>query len=141
MYQLDAQQSAQAWAFLISVGTIALSELKERWSLRHKSSDGETISISNSEDGTPPPYFPEMIKVKSQTDIERVLNLVRLKRDNIYSWQKSREANAQELNEQLLSRAAFDAREERLQKQINAKIAEIERDLQSLGIEFDKEPY
>ena len=140
MFQLDPQQTSQAWAFLISVGGLAVSELKERWSLRRKSATATpapSLPLPETEEAVPP-EFHEIVTGKSKTQVAGVLEMVEQKLDLVQGWKQDRLYNLQE-QRRGASEAITQARNKELQKQITTMMSEIERDLKGLGIEFEKQ--
>ena len=140
MFQLDPQQTSQAWAFLISVGGLAASELKERWSLRRKSvntTPASSLPLPETEEAAPP-EFHEIITGKSKAQITQVLELVEQKLELVQGWKQDRLYNLEE-HRRGGALSVLEAKNKALQKQITAMMSEIERDLKGLGIEFEKQ--
>lgn len=136
---LIPETTQAAVMFLISVGSLAASELKERWILRRKQAeveidfsqdDTDEVGVSNT--------VTEILSNKSYVDVNRILDLVLRKRKLIYDAQREKLNAEEEYNEGRITLNMLQLRKEKSDQQIKEKLAEIEVDLRGLGLDIVK---
>jgi hypothetical protein len=143
--ELQPEVASQAALFLFDIGRWAASELKERWTLaRKKTSARQTTEVDLSKS-------KEEIKQQAETllrdvatdhgvaDVERVLRLIERKGNLIWEWKEGKVANDEEYNRQLITRSAYQLRQQELDQKIADTLVEIETDLKELGVQVKKE--
>lgn len=125
--------------FLISVGTVALNELKERWTLRRK--EHENVDLGNPEVGREMlPLIQETLTSQNEERVKRVLDLIKRKEALIYDAQRGKTNTLKALNLGEISRNVFELKTEDYDNQIKELLAQIETDVKSLGFSIDKRP-
>jgi len=136
---LTPETTQAAVMFLISVGSLAASELKERWTLRRKQAeveidfsqdDTDEVGVSNA--------VTEILSNKSDVEVNRTLDLVQRKRKLIYDAQREKLNAEEEYNEGRITLNMLQLRKEKSDQQIKEKLAEIEVDLRGLGLDIAK---
>lgn len=137
---LTPETTQSAIMFLISVGSLAASELKERWSLRRLASAAE-LDLSKQEqvEQKAEPVIRELLSQKSNDDVRRTLDLVERKRALIYDAQREKLNAEVEYNEGRITLNMLQLRKEKCDQQIKDKLTEIEGDLSALGLNVDKQ--
>jgi len=136
---LTPETTQVAVMFLISVGSLAASELKERWSLRRK--QGATVDLSGSDqvESEAISIVQELLSDKSNVDVSRVLDLVERKRKLIYDAQREKLNAEEEYNQGRIILNMLQLRRETCDIQIKSKLSEIEADLKALGLFIEKQ--
>lgn len=137
---LTPETAQAAVMFLISVGSLAASELKERWSLRRKQQEAQ-LDLSQQElvQQEAEPAIKELLSAKSDVDVKRTLDLMQRKQKLIYDAQRGKLNTDEEFAEGRITLDMMQLRKERYDQQIKEKLAEIEADLKVLGLFIDKQ--
>jgi len=145
MSELSPEVRAKALSFLIDIGRWAASELKERWKIARQKKGAEQpteVDLSEPEEEVTrdaEAILQDITAERGVAEVERVVKLIERKRDLIYEWRESKLDNEQETNRGLLPRSALRLRQQELDHKIAETMAEIEADLQGLGVKVDKE--
>lgn len=140
---LTAETTQAAFAFLLSVGNLAANELRERWTFRRqkaKMSEEKEIDLAQENEQEATKSVEILLSDHSETDVKQTLDLVQRKRKLIYDAQRGKLNAEEEFNEGRITLDMFELRKERYNQTIHEKLADIEVDIQSLGIQINKEP-
>lgn len=137
---LTPDTTQAAVMFLISVGSLATSELKERWTLRRKQQQ-EAVDLSKSgvTEAEVKPIVEELLSAKPEVDVSRTLDLVHRKRKLVYDAQREKLNAKAEHNRGRFTLNELELTEERCDQEIKTLLAGIDSDLQSVGIAIERQ--
>jgi Effector-associated domain 8 len=125
--------------FLLEVGRWAMSELKERWTLRRKEQELKLNDMTEPQlEAATPQLFNEMIADKGHPQVERVLERIRSKRDLIEGWKDALVADQKQAQLGDMSLAVLQAKQRNYNEQITRTLREIEDELRGLGFTVEK---
>lgn len=127
--------------FLISVGSLAASELKERWALRRKQQTSPVdLSKSDQIETQIKPILEDLLAAKSDIEVTRTLDLIKRKRKLIYNAQREKLIAEEEYDKGKITSNMLQLQIEDCNTRIRNKLIEIEADLKSLGLYIEKQP-
>lgn len=137
---LPPETTNAAILFLIQAGSLAASELGERWKLRRKK---EEKAINLDEQATleneGPDFLSRLSIDISSARIDQTRRLIEEKQERVFHWQRSKVLAEKDYD---LGRIPIDvlvAKKEDLDKRIRSMMQEIEKDILSLGVMLEKE--
>lgn len=127
-------------AFLLEVGRWAMSELKERWTLRRKEQE---IALDQLDEPTLATQTPEIVHAliaeKGKVNVDRTLERLQGKRDLIEGWKDALVADQKQHQLGDMSMAVLEAKQRHYHEKIIQTLREIEDDLKSLGFQVEKD--
>lgn len=130
--------------FLIEVGKLAVSELKERWTLaRQKAAEKKkSIDLSNPVEvqGKAEPLLRELASDYGEEKIRQVIKLVTRKQELIFEWQQRKIDIEQEYNRQRIDLSSYRFQKRDLDEKIQNTLREIENDFGQLGLTIIGQP-
>lgn len=137
---LTPETTQSAVMFLISVGALAVNELKERWFLRHKKEEAQIdLSKQGQVEGEAESLVKKLLSEKSDEEVKRVLDLVQRKRKLVYDAQREKLNAEEEYDQGRITLNMLQLRTEKCDQQIKEKLAEVEADLRVLGLNIEKQ--
>jgi hypothetical protein len=129
--------------FLIDVGKLAASELKERWTLaRQKGADKKkAIDLSNNAEIQQEvrPLLQEVIGEYGEERIRKVIELANRKQDLIFEWRQQKIDVEQEYNRQKIDLSSYRFQIRDLDQKISTALKETRNDLEQLGIRISEQ--
>lgn len=135
---LTSETTQAAILFLISIGSLAANELRERWSLRRKKA-GKPFDLSTHDEEEATRVVQELLSQKKDLEVKQVLDLAQRKRKLIYDAQRAKLNDEIEFNEGRIDLTMLELRRERHDQQIRDKLTEIVSDLRAIGVEIEQE--
>jgi len=136
----DMAIEAVGFAFLIEVGKWAMTELKERWTLRRKE---QTVKLDTLEEQNLEPVLhpllKELVSDKGEQEVSHRLELIEMKRNLIRGYEKDLIRLEEALRLGHMNYIQVQAQLDDLHDKIKTKLLEIETDLQALGFDVAKE--
>lgn len=125
--------------FLTNIGSLAATELRERWKLRRENQGSIDLSQKNPPKEDVGKTVQALLSSQNDADVKRILDLINRKRDLIYDAQRGKLAAEKDFNEQRINRFALELTQERYTRSISEMLAEIENDIKSLGLYLEKD--
>jgi hypothetical protein len=144
MNAMTPDQINAAWTFLLSVGALAASELKERWTLDRKTQTAATpssfaVDLPTSESATPPPTaLADLLSGHSAQDIERVRTLIEQQKRLIFQAKQAKLDADEEYSKGRIIRQMARLQQDDADAQIRKHMQGIEDNLRSLGLDIEK---
>lgn len=127
------------FAFLLKVGEWAMTELKERWTLRRKSQEVRLETVTEQElEQKSPELLADIVQEKGQANTDRVLARIADKQNLIEGWKDALVADLRQQQLGDMTEAVLKARERNFKEKIAATLREIEGDLGALGFTVEK---
>ncbi len=140
MMPLTPETYDVAIKFLIEVGKLAVSELKERWTLaRQKATEKKkAIDLSNPVEvqGEAKPLLRDLASDYGEEKIRQVIELVTRKQRLIFEWQQRKIDIEQEYNRQKIDLSSYRLQKRDLDEKIQNTLREIESDFGQLGLKI-----
>ncbi|MEZ4672284.1 MAG: hypothetical protein R3E39_30630 [Anaerolineae bacterium] len=136
---LTTETTQAAVMFLISIGTLAANELKERWTLMRKKKNG-TLDLTDQDqsENDVATAVNELLAGRTEIEVKRTLELVQRRRKLIFDAQREKLFAEEEFNEGRINSSQLQLIRERCDQQIRDKFQEIESDLKGLGLQIEK---
>lgn len=125
--------------FLIEIGRWAMSELKERWTLRRKEQELKLNDMTESQlEAATPEILSSLIADKGQAHVERTLERIQSKHYLIQGWKDALVADQQQQQLGAMNLDVLNARKRDFNAKIVTTLREIEADVHALGFTVDK---
>lgn len=118
---------------------MAANELKERWSLKRRNNLGEIdLSEADGKNHTVSEAVEEILSEIQDDLAANTLKLARRKYQLVDSASRGKVAAREEYNEQRMTKLALELNIERYDKEVRELLNEIHLELQSLGLEIER---